>query len=195
MQEEKVNRNIILRKENQIGSWGNRELLCRLKLFKPYLCWYFSSATFFFKCGGISEQLAESLDQWVVHWVQRFTSLSDHGPIIIYLVSNWLWFGQNRWSLGLQYLKNPCHLYHILDEDVLKVYLYGFDIDGRICAINSFGEPLTWRDNSKLSLFYESDNSTQGRNARHNMVLECNQGGPGRVRKCNRKRMWDYSYF
>ena len=150
---------------------------------------------FFFKCGGISEQLAESLDQWVVHWVQRFTSLSDHGPIIIYLVSNWLWFGQNRWSLGLQYLKNPCHLYHILDEDVLKVYLYGFHIDGRICAINSFGEPLTWRDNSKLSLFYESDNSTQGRNARHNMVLECNQGGPGRVRKCNRKRMWDYSYF
>ena len=155
MQEEKVNQNIILRKENQIGSWGNRELLCRLKLFKTYLCWYFSSATFFLKCGGISEQLAESLDQWVVHWVQRFTSLSDHGPIIIYLVSNWLWFGQNRWSLGLQYLKNPCHLYHILDEDVLKVYLYGFHMDRRFCAINSHcvWGPWTWRDNCKLRLF------------------------------------------
>ena len=135
MQEEKVNRNIILRKENQIGSWGNRELLCRLLLFKPYLCWYFSSATlFFFKCGGISEQLPKSLGQWE----QRFRSLSDHGPIIVYLVSNWLWFGQNRLSLGLQYLNTLCHLYHMLDEDVLKVYLYGFHMDRRFCAMSSY---------------------------------------------------------
>ena len=123
---EKRKSNRILRKQGTSMSIATVQTLSLLILFQRN--------SFFFKCSGISEQLPKSLGQWE----QRFRSLSDHVPIIVYLVSNWLWFGQNRLSLGLHYLKTPCHLYHMLEKDVLKIYLYGFHMDRRFCAMSSY---------------------------------------------------------
>ena len=84
MQEEKVNRNIILRKKikSDLEETGNFYVDCYCS--NLISADTFPAQLFFFKCRGISEQLPESLGQWE----QRFRSLSDHGPIIVYLVSN-----------------------------------------------------------------------------------------------------------